>query len=175
MKASGIFSVKAAYTTMEHTPTMDSDIYRIWRIKAPPRMRVFGWLLLHNRVLTADNLRIRGFHIVGMCYLCRRSDETVRHLFTDCPISKQVYAGTMQEAMVMIPGQDMVQLLIKQGTVDKIRQMLLISQFIIWRERCNRIFRETTKNTAELIQEAITQWRIMAYRTAEVQMEDNNV
>lgn len=150
MEATGVFTVKAAYFTMENTPAIESGIHRIWRIRVPPRMRVFGWLLFHNRVLTADNLRIRGFHIVGMCYICRRSDETVRHLFSECPVSEQVYGGTLQGVLVLVLGQDNVQLLIEKNTADRIRELMLISHFIIWREKCNCKFRERSKNTTEL-------------------------
>lgn len=167
----GMFTVRAAYYTMEYTPAIESSIHRIWQIRVPPRMQVFGWLLLHNRLLTADNLRIRGFHIVGICYMCRRSDEMVRHLFSQCSVSAQVYDGTLQSVLVRVPGQDNVQFLIEKNTAAKARQLMLISYFVIWRERCNRIFRETTKSTIELIQEVITQWRTGTGRQAENNVE----
>ena len=38
------------------------------------------------------------------------------------------------------------------------REILLIALFVLWRERCTRIFQERSKNVEELAEEVKTQW-----------------
>ncbi|XP_078173371.1 uncharacterized protein LOC144567180 [Carex rostrata] len=55
----GVFSVKSAYQAIKNTPRIANNRMRIWNLKALPRFRVFGWLMIMNRILTIDNLRRR--------------------------------------------------------------------------------------------------------------------
>ena len=43
---------------------------KIWKLKIPPRVMVFGWLTLRNRILTMDNLRRRGMIVVYAYPMC---------------------------------------------------------------------------------------------------------
>ncbi|CAL1389140.1 unnamed protein product [Linum trigynum] len=42
------------------------------------------WIVLHNRILTIDNLMKRGWTMVNRCNLCCRENESVFHLLVDC-------------------------------------------------------------------------------------------
>lgn len=48
---------------------------------------------------------------------------------------------------------------------------LLVTQFVLWRERCSRIFRETSKETQELIYEMLQELRYQASVTKETSWE----
>ena len=58
------------------TPALRS----LWKLKAPPRVLVFGWLALRNRILTMNNLRRGGMVVVNACPLCLKDEEFVDHI-----------------------------------------------------------------------------------------------
>lgn len=78
------YMVKTAYRTMKHTPRILSEVQAIWKIWAPTRIRVFGWLICNNRILTIDNLTRRGWQLVNRCIMhVQRNMETVAHIFVN--------------------------------------------------------------------------------------------
>jgi hypothetical protein len=54
-------------------------------------MSFFAWTMLHNRILTTDNLQKRGWPCSPICCLCNLSQETMPHLGKDCPFSVEVW------------------------------------------------------------------------------------
>ena len=57
---------------------------KLWKASVDPKCRYFACLVLHGKVLTADNLAIRGWPYDPTCKLCRINPETVQHLLLDC-------------------------------------------------------------------------------------------
>lgn len=62
----------------------------LWKVKMPPRVNVFKWLVLRNSILTKDNLLRRGWTGDSKCSLCGR-EETINHLFFHCCIAKLLW------------------------------------------------------------------------------------
>ncbi|TYH87967.1 hypothetical protein ES332_D01G154800v1 [Gossypium tomentosum] len=60
---------------------------KIWKLKVPPRVRNFLWMLAIDRVPTKDFLVKRGVHlqnIMNVCLWCEREQERANHLFFKC-------------------------------------------------------------------------------------------
>jgi hypothetical protein len=55
----------------------------MWKIKVPPRIHIFLWLLANNKVLTRDNF-VKRRNVDDKTYLFCKEYETVHHLFFDC-------------------------------------------------------------------------------------------
>ena len=55
-----------------------------------PKCRFFAWLALHGKLLTADNLAIRGWPHDPICKLLRIHPETMQHLLLDCSYAAEV-------------------------------------------------------------------------------------
>ena len=53
-------------------------------VQGPPRIVVFGWLVLRGRILTMDNLKRRGKILVNACPMCLKDEETIGHLLLRC-------------------------------------------------------------------------------------------
>ena len=53
--------------------------------------------------------------------------------------------------------EDAIAMLTSPAYEKEARAILLITQFVIWRERCCRTFREITKKIEELADQVITQ------------------
>jgi hypothetical protein len=63
----------------------------IWSQDALPKINIFIWSLAHGKILTGENLMKRGFHGPFICPLCQNSQDTIQHLFWDCPFSTTVW------------------------------------------------------------------------------------
>lgn len=62
----------------------------LWKSRIPSQVMGFAWLVAHEKVNTNDMLQLkRPFKALSLdwCILCRRSIETVDHLFLQCPIT----------------------------------------------------------------------------------------
>eukprot|EP00253_Pinus_taeda_P022180 PITA_22180 len=63
----------------------------IWKSEAIPKIKFFIWLLLKGKVLTAENLKKRGIIGPSRCPNCCSAEETIQHLFLDCPFAKRCW------------------------------------------------------------------------------------
>jgi hypothetical protein len=59
--ANGEYSTQSAYRIQFQGRTKKFNIGPIWKAKTEPKCRFFAWLLLHRKILTADNLEKRGW------------------------------------------------------------------------------------------------------------------
>jgi hypothetical protein len=76
-----------------HLPR-DAALNDIWKSRALPKLKVFAWLLLMDRLNTRDLMQRKNWHIDSGfgCELCvARSLETTQHLFFDCEFAKQCW------------------------------------------------------------------------------------
>ncbi|CAL2232092.1 unnamed protein product [Prunus armeniaca] len=59
---------------------------KIWKVRVPPKVRIFIWRALLNILPTKDNLGHRGISELGGCVFCG-ADETVVHVLLQCPMA----------------------------------------------------------------------------------------
>jgi hypothetical protein len=80
----GEFPSSSAYRALflGRTPLAGAD--RIWKVQAPGRCRFFGWLVLHGRCWTSNQLRRHGMRDSDTCALCAQDVETWDHLLIGC-------------------------------------------------------------------------------------------
>lgn len=150
--ASGTYSAKSAYAMQFEGTNSSACAAEIWKPWAPSKCKFFLWLLLQNRIWTADRLLQRGWPNDYFCPLCERNLETVTHMIIECPFSRGLWASvsTWSACSTLCPAQwtsDDIQTwfvdLTNTTTLNAARIRTLISLVIwtIWRERNSRIFR----------------------------------
>lgn len=61
-------------------------------MKAPPRVIAFGWIALHESILTMDNLRRQKIILVNASPMCLADEESVDHLLLRCKVAQEVLA-----------------------------------------------------------------------------------
>ena len=72
----GVYSSSTAYK-MQFVGLISSDMPRlVWKCWAPPKFKFFAWLILQDRVWTADHLQRRGWPNCETCKLCIQEPET---------------------------------------------------------------------------------------------------
>lgn len=103
----GMVSVKIAYEVVYvHLTYPDHKWWfsLLWCWCLPPKLKVFGWLVLQNRLLTGDNLIKRGFFGPFVCPHCRIDEEIVNHLFIYCSFAQDVWSYIIQGLNISLVG-----------------------------------------------------------------------
>ncbi|CAM0949475.1 unnamed protein product [Alopecurus aequalis] len=89
--ANGAYSAKTAYNLFflgrRELPCMKE----LWTAGAPLKHKMHMWLLLKNRLWTADRLASRGLQHPPCCPLCCQEAETAEHLVLQCSFSREVW------------------------------------------------------------------------------------
>src|SRR6266540_605646 len=63
---------------------------RLWKLKAPLKLKVFLWYLRRGVILTKDNLAKRYCQGNKTCCFYHKS-ETIRHLFFECRLTRMIW------------------------------------------------------------------------------------
>lgn len=91
LTSTGTFTAKFAYVGLKNQPTFTVYIHRVWKMKVPPRMKIFAWLVYYRKILTAKNLMKRGWNLPSICVLFRKENEFIKHLFSECTFTLLLY------------------------------------------------------------------------------------
>jgi hypothetical protein len=91
LEKGGIYSAASAYKMqfLGHTFSMMPPM--VWKPWAPPKCKIFAWLIIQNRVWTADRLERRGWPNCGRCKLCNQVQESAAHLLFKCRFARRIW------------------------------------------------------------------------------------
>ncbi|WVZ64235.1 hypothetical protein U9M48_013790 [Paspalum notatum var. saurae] len=64
---------------------------KLWKLKAPLKIKIFLWYLRKGVILTKDNLAKRNWQGSKKCCFCHK-DETIKHLFFECRFARVVWS-----------------------------------------------------------------------------------
>lgn len=145
----GQFTVRSTYVALSDGATRDRRSSKIWKLRVPLKVKVFCWLVLRKRLLTADNLVKRGWVGDTACVLCGTDEETMDHLFTQCVFTRFLILMGVEDVQNRDLGNDLT------STWDRWKGRaggqptrhcltdLIVCWWIIWKERNDIIFRKT--------------------------------
>jgi len=85
------YSTQSAYQIQFSGTFSKIRITPIWKTRAEPKCHFFAWTLMHNKILTANNLIKHGWANDPDCRLCGNYPETPSHLCKDCPFAQQTW------------------------------------------------------------------------------------
>lgn len=63
----------------------------VWKNFAPPRVKIFGWLLTKDRIHCRTNLVHKHILQDGVCEICKGDDELADHIFSGCPFVRSFW------------------------------------------------------------------------------------
>jgi hypothetical protein len=89
LQKSGIFSARSLYTSILRCGVAPTKC-RLWKIKAPLKVKIFLWYLWKGVTLTKDNLAKRNWQGSLKCCFCSPT-ETIQHLFFDCHLASFIW------------------------------------------------------------------------------------
>lgn len=157
----GQYSASSAYNIQFSTNFCTMKICSIWKAKTEPKCRFFAWTLLHNRVLTAENLQKRGWPHNPSCCLCNSTFETTVHLCKDCPFSREVWDRILSWANLSsfkgIYGSDSLydwwrnlRSRCNKPSRRSFDGLIIYFWWSIWLERNNRIFHSQLRSAEQV-------------------------
>ncbi|KAK0587703.1 hypothetical protein LWI29_027305 [Acer saccharum] len=88
----GEFSVKTAHEGQLEVESLTLWPWKfVWKLKIPPRIQHFLWVLLHGKILTNEQRCIRGMGLDASCPRCLSGIENIEHLLRGYRDSKAVW------------------------------------------------------------------------------------
>jgi hypothetical protein len=85
----GQFSVKSHYLALIHLDVPNIN-KRLWKLKAPLKIKIFLWYLRRGVIRTKDNLAKWNWNGSVKCCFCHK-DETIRHLFFEWQFARTTW------------------------------------------------------------------------------------
>ena len=79
------------YATKINVPANPKIWNQLWSTRTLPKIDLFIWTLLHERILTGENLIKKGFAGPFRCPLCAGAAENISHLFLQCSYATLVW------------------------------------------------------------------------------------
>ncbi|KAJ4792662.1 RNA-directed DNA polymerase (reverse transcriptase)-related family protein [Rhynchospora pubera] len=143
------FTVASAYKIMAWTGVFCPYHKQLWKLKAPPKVTLFLWLLLRDKLLTQHNLAKRGWPTIQACKLCQLQEiETADHLFVSCPFAKEILTRMTAYFNVTLHSSNSHVLNVWQTTRQNLpnqqREMWstlwAATCWTIWKHRCSVVF-----------------------------------
>ena len=148
--ADGQYTAKSAYEVQFRGSYCIFNSQRVWRAHVEPKHKFFTWLLVQEKILTADRMQQRQWPCDPLCQLCRQQPETATHLCLQCPFAQHVWEHVQAwtSSHVKKPSDTMsmeewwtqeVQL----PTKEERRTWAAINMYTVWnlwKERNRRIF-----------------------------------
>jgi hypothetical protein len=59
--------------------------------RAPPKVKLFFWLVLHGRLWTADRWKRHGLQDDDACALCNQRPKIVPHFLSECMMTRDIW------------------------------------------------------------------------------------
>ncbi|CAL1402815.1 unnamed protein product [Linum trigynum] len=94
-EASSNFSVRSFYRELAGIRSRDIEdfpVEKVWVSWIPSKICYFIWLVYHNKVLTLDNLKKRGWCLANKCVLCMKDEESVHHMLVECEYVRNIWS-----------------------------------------------------------------------------------
>lgn len=137
----------------------------VWHVWAPAKCK-FLWLMLQDRIWTADRLQQREWPNEYFCQFCFRNLETSFHLFCECPAVRSIWnqVSTWTGISTFNPSewnnystvQDWFRSLTTESTsstAKRVRSLAILIICHIWKERNDRVIQPGEKPIQRLIAE----------------------
>ncbi|XP_074310505.1 uncharacterized protein LOC141646531 [Silene latifolia] len=102
------YTIKAGYQWLK--PTAGKVSWYPWMLNEwlISRQQFLCWLLAHRRLLTQDRLLRMGIIQSNTCFLCGLQEESMNHLFFECPFSRQCRDLVSDWCRVLLPLQNCI-------------------------------------------------------------------
>ena len=161
LTSSGLFTVKSMYLDLLNGHTKYLRKY-IWKMKVPLKIKIFMWFLHRKVILTKDNLARRNWTGNQRCCFCDK-DETIQHLFFECPLAKIIWR-IVHMSFSLSPPKNINNLFgnwlkgIPKGNLKQIRVGVCAVIWAIWNVRNDHVFNKPKQTSFLQVVSLVTHW-----------------
>jgi len=119
----------------------------IWSSNIPHSKTLVLWKVFHGRLPTDKNIQNKGLHICFMCTLCEKHEESIHHLFFECPNALYIWSWVRQifPTSHFSNNDDLLSFIKHNGSpLLKLIKLVVItfSIWMLWHVRNNARFRD---------------------------------
>lgn len=135
----GQYTPRLTYQFLINPGIRVPTLSEIWNMKVLPKIKIFIWLLFHNKLQTANNLQKNGWPAIITCALCAHTlFETSSQLFLHCPVARSMWTS-----ITNLPNPPSIKAAWIQARSNSKEQMWAVYLWLLWKERNNRLFQGT--------------------------------
>ena len=181
MDGDRIFSTSSAYLAFfigQH-PIEGAKLLR--KARAPAKCKFFIWLVLHDRCWTTARSKRHGLQDDDLCVLCAQSSETIDHLLTTCPFSREVWFKILRKIGWDRVTPSTLTFNFPSWWTDARKQipkvgrrgfnsLVILVCWIIWKERNDRTFDHCVRTIDDIVLRVLDEikaWSLMGFRHLE--------
>lgn len=103
LNSQGVYSVQSLYATISFRGIKQIYTPVMWKLKVPPRIHIFLWLLANNKLLTRDNLAKRREVADKTCLFCSDHESTGRPITCFLIVVLLLLLGKLSLMLVAMP------------------------------------------------------------------------
>jgi len=160
---------------------VDVRMTELWKTKLPLKIKIFLWMLYHDRVLTGDQLKIRKGKGSERCKYCGKL-ETRNHIFFNCNIAQMIWVWVRVslrwfERPISIQNFEDI-MGINFGAVRDSSVFFILASvtWSLWKTRNNWVFNnnliKSPKAIAYMVLGFLSQWKKLLKPKDRLKMED---
>lgn len=127
--------------------------HSIWKLGVMPRIKIFVWKLSHGKLITGVYLYHLNLDPHTLCPFCSFMDETQDHVIWNCSKLACYWQSLFGKLGLSTSAVNSLQsgnwLTIRFDSRDGdhwVKAMIAIVAWLIWKERCNLIFKNIPPN-----------------------------
>jgi hypothetical protein len=166
----GCYTAESAYNVQFQGAIRDGPWNTVWKAKVETKCRFFIWLLLQEKLPTADRISDHGGPANISCSLCYTNAESHLHMVVRCSDSRAVWQHIATHfSFPQLPQQSRTlrrwwRLVLNQGSADRDNhlQVIIYTLWNIWKERCKRVFQQIGINADQVA--ALSRQDVLTYR-----------
>lgn len=154
---SGTFSVSSAYNLVHVNTGNEDDITwtNIWKMKVPNKMRVFLWLAYHQKIMSNEIRKKKGFTNQDSCHRCNGIVEDVGHILRWCPNAEDVWRRVAPSEYASSgwskPLTDWLGENVRSARKSLWSEKFMVVAWWLWRWRNEEVFKEDYKTTEQKV------------------------
>ena len=130
----------------------------IWKVKAPQCVSFFVWTAAWDKIITGDNLRLKGYDFVDWCILCRCCGEAVDHFLLYCGNAYRLWCFVYRLfGISWVPSSTVSDLLfswwnwLEKRSSHICNLVPLCLMWYIWRERNRQTFENLDRSDDQML------------------------
>ena len=94
---STIYSLKSRYNSIHRNNRKEAIWENVWSKDGLHKTNFFCGILAHHKILTVEFFLKWGIEGLSCCTLYKSLEETLEHIFLECPFTNEVWCTVLKE------------------------------------------------------------------------------